>query len=56
MFTREDLLGEGQIAWVSVRCERPEFALHNDTGYELREVDRHDVAVLCERFGLQPPD
>jgi len=56
MFTHEDLSGEGEIAGVSVQCERPEFALQNHTGYELREIDRHDVAALCERFGLQPPE
>jgi len=41
---------------VSVRCERPEFALQNHTGYGLRDIDRHDVALLCEHFGLQPPE
>jgi lincosamide nucleotidyltransferase A/C/D/E len=56
MFRDEDLSGRGEIAGLSVRCERPEFALANHIGYELREVDRHDVAVLCERFGLQPPE
>ena len=33
-----------------------QFALQNHTGYASREIDRHDVAVLCERFGLQPPE
>jgi lincosamide nucleotidyltransferase A/C/D/E len=56
MFSDEDLSGRGEIAGLPVRCERPEFALANHTGYELREVDRHDVAVLCEHFGLQPPE
>jgi lincosamide nucleotidyltransferase A/C/D/E len=55
MFTDHDLSGKGEIAGISVRCERPEFALQNHSGYELREIDRHDVGVLCERFGLQPP-
>jgi lincosamide nucleotidyltransferase A/C/D/E len=56
ILTNDDLSGEGQISGISVRCERPEFALRNHTGYELRETDRHDIAVLCERFGLQPPE
>ena len=56
LFTDHDLSGEGEIAGGVVRCERPQFALQNHTGYELREIDRHDVAVLCERFGLQPPE
>lgn len=55
-FTVEDISGEGEIAGLPVRCERPEFALQNHTGYEQREVDRHDVAVLCEHFGLQLPE
>jgi lincosamide nucleotidyltransferase A/C/D/E len=54
-FTDHDLSGAGEIAGMPVRCERPEFALQNRTGYESREVDRHDVAVLCEHFGLRPP-
>jgi lincosamide nucleotidyltransferase A/C/D/E len=56
MFTDHDLSGEGKISGISVRCERLEFALRNHTEYELREVDRHDIAVLRERFGLQPPE
>jgi lincosamide nucleotidyltransferase A/C/D/E len=55
VFSQQDLLGEGEIDGVSVRCERPEFALRNHTGYELREVDRHDVTALCEHFGLPLP-
>ncbi len=56
LFAREDLSGVGEIAGIAVRCEHPEFALRNHSGYELRERDRHDVAVLCEHFGLQPPE
>ncbi len=56
LFATQDLSGDGEITGVSVRCESPEFALQNRTGYELRDIDRHDVAVLCERFGLQPPE
>jgi lincosamide nucleotidyltransferase A/C/D/E len=51
-FSQDDLSGEGKIAGTAVRCERPEFALRNHTGYELRATDRHDVAVLSEHFGL----
>jgi lincosamide nucleotidyltransferase A/C/D/E len=56
IFSDHDLSGTGEIAGISVRCERPEFALQNHTGYELRDIDRHDVALLCEHFGLQPPE
>ncbi len=55
VFTEHDLSGRGQIAGMPVRCERPEFALRNRTGYEVRGADRHDVAVLCRHFGIQPP-
>lgn len=56
VFSGEDLTGSGRISDVPVRCEAPAFALRNHTGYDLREVDRHDVAVLCEHFGLPVPD
>ena len=49
------LCGQGTIAGVSVRCEAPEWAVRWHTGYEPRAVDRHDVALLCERFGLDLP-
>lgn len=52
----EDLSGHGEITGMPVRCERPEFALSNHTGYAVRAVDRHDVAVLSEHFALRPPD
>jgi lincosamide nucleotidyltransferase A/C/D/E len=52
----DDLAGSGVIAGMPVRCERPEFALRNHTGYDARETDRHDVSLLCEHFCLEPPD
>jgi lincosamide nucleotidyltransferase A/C/D/E len=55
LFKEHDLAGVGEIAGMPVRCERPEFALANRSGYELRDVDRHDVALLCEAFSLHPP-
>ena len=48
--------GRGVIAGRSVGCEAPEWALKWHTGYPPRESDRHDVALLCARFGLDPPD
>jgi lincosamide nucleotidyltransferase A/C/D/E len=56
IFSDEDLAGEGEIAGASVRCERADFVLRNRTGYEPRDTDRHDVALLCETLGLDPPD
>jgi lincosamide nucleotidyltransferase A/C/D/E len=55
VFSVDDLSGTGEIAGIPVRCERPEFALRNHTGYPVRDVDRHDVSVLCRHFGLQVP-
>jgi lincosamide nucleotidyltransferase A/C/D/E len=51
-----DLSGRGAIAGVEVRCEHSEFAVQCHAGYEPRETDRHDVPLLCERFGIQPPE
>ncbi len=56
-FGVDDVSGRGEIEGLAVRCERPEFALANRTGYPPRDVDRLDVALLCEQFGLPvPPD
>lgn len=55
-FTESDVGGRGVIDGLPVRCEAPEFAIANRSGYEQRECDRHDVALLCERFGLPTPD
>lgn len=37
--------------WLAVRCEAAEWAVRWHTGYPPRDVDRHDVSRLCERFG-----
>jgi lincosamide nucleotidyltransferase A/C/D/E len=55
LFNADDLAGEGAIGGVPVRCERPAFSLRNHTGYPPRDVDRHDMAILCEHFGLPMP-
>jgi lincosamide nucleotidyltransferase A/C/D/E len=39
-----------------VRCEAPAWAVRWHTGYQPRTVDRHDVPLLCERFGIRLPD
>jgi lincosamide nucleotidyltransferase A/C/D/E len=56
LFTTDDVSGRGEIAGRPVRCERPVFALANHTGYPARDVDRHDVPLLCARFGLEVPE
>lgn len=55
ILTSRALSGHGEIAGTPVRCEAPEFALANHAGYELRDTDRHDIALLCHRFDLAPP-
>jgi lincosamide nucleotidyltransferase A/C/D/E len=55
-FAVEDLSGRGGIDGTTVRCERPEFSLANHTGYPVRDVDRHDVPLLCDQFGLELPE
>jgi len=54
-FTERDLEGGGSIGGHAVRCESAVFALANHTGYEPRDVDRQDVARLCDRFRLDRP-
>jgi lincosamide nucleotidyltransferase A/C/D/E len=56
VFRVDDLSGSGEIGGLPVRCERPEFALRNHTGYPIRDVDRHDVSVLCRHLGLPLPE
>jgi lincosamide nucleotidyltransferase A/C/D/E len=56
LFSEQDLSGEGVIDGLAVRCERPEFALNNRLGYPARDVDAHDVALLCSHFGLERPE
>ena len=50
------LAGEGRIAGTPVRCEAPEWAVRWHTGYPPRDADRHDVPLLCERFGIDLPE
>ena len=48
--------GTGSIGGRHVRCDAPSWALQCHTGYPPREVDRHDVRALCERFGFPVPE
>lgn len=56
VFPAEALAGEGTILGVEVTCESAEWAMRWHTGYSPRAVDRHDVALLCERFGMDLPE
>lgn len=54
-FPAEALSGEGTIGGTTVRCEAAEWAVRWHTGYQPRDVDRHDVPLLCERFEIELP-
>jgi lincosamide nucleotidyltransferase A/C/D/E len=55
-FPAAALAAPGTIGGVSVRCEAPEWTLRWHSGYPIRDVDRHDVSLLCERFALALPE
>ncbi len=48
--------GRGSIAGIIVRCESAAWAVRCHTGYPARDVDHHDVPLLCQRFGIPPPE
>jgi len=48
-------LTTGRVAGRTVGCIGPALQLAHHQGYPPSEVDRHDVALLCRRFGLPPP-
>jgi lincosamide nucleotidyltransferase A/C/D/E len=54
-FPAEALSGTGMIAGTTVRCESAEWSVRWHTGYQPRDVDRHDVRLLCQFFGIPLP-
>jgi lincosamide nucleotidyltransferase A/C/D/E len=52
----DSLSGKGTILGYAVRCISPEWMVKFHSGYEVDEDDYHDVAALCERFGIDLPD
>ena len=56
VFPAGALGGQGVIAGSATRCEAAEWAVRWHTGYPPRAVDRHDVPLLCERFGIELPE
>lgn len=54
-FDAESLDGRGVIGGRSVRCMSVAQQIRNHTGYEPSDSDRHDLAVLAERFGIDVP-
>jgi lincosamide nucleotidyltransferase A/C/D/E len=49
------LTGEGTILDRKIRCIAPDHLVRFHTGYPPRDTDRHDVALLCERFNIPLP-
>jgi lincosamide nucleotidyltransferase A/C/D/E len=56
MYPAASLTGTGSIDGRSVRCISPEWPIKFHTGYKLKDSDFHDVAALCERFGIEYPE
>jgi lincosamide nucleotidyltransferase A/C/D/E len=56
MYPAGSLEGSGRIAGRPVRCIAPDFLVQFHTGYPPRPNDRHDVRLLCNRFGIPLPD
>jgi lincosamide nucleotidyltransferase A/C/D/E len=50
------LEGRGTIAGSQVRCESAVWSVRWHSDYPPRAVDRHDVPLLCERFGIELPE
>jgi lincosamide nucleotidyltransferase A/C/D/E len=48
--------GQGSIDGHSVRCIAPDHLVRFHTGYKPRPSDRHDVQLLCDRFGIPLPE
>jgi lincosamide nucleotidyltransferase A/C/D/E len=55
-YMSQHLTGRGSIDGYPVRCIAPEWLVKFHTGYEIDENDRHDVRLLCERFGIELPE
>ena len=54
-YPSEGLTGTGTVAGKAVRCLTPELQLRCHLAYEPDDNDRHDVRLLCDRFGLALP-
>ena len=48
--------GAGVVDGAPVRCVAPEVMVQFKMSFEQREIDRADVAALCERFGINALD
>ncbi len=55
VYPADGLAGLGTIGGRVVRCISAPVQVEFHRGYDLRDQDRHDVMLLCETFGLEPP-
>ncbi|MGI8857582.1 MAG: nucleotidyltransferase domain-containing protein [Thermomicrobiales bacterium] len=56
LYPAEGFTGRGVVDHRVVRCLTAEVQLLHHLGYEPDADDRHDVRLLCARFGLPLPD
>jgi len=54
-FPSDILSGEVTIGDITVRCLTAEAQVRYHQGYEQKEKDRHDVLLLCKKFGFAVP-
>jgi lincosamide nucleotidyltransferase A/C/D/E len=54
-YPAEGLTGVGVVGGRQVRCLTPELQVRHHLGYPLDASDRHDLALLAERFGVAVP-
>jgi lincosamide nucleotidyltransferase A/C/D/E len=54
-FPASGFTGRGTIGGRPVACLSPDLLVLFHTGYEPQDKDRHNVRLLCERFGVPLP-
>lgn len=54
-YPQQGFTATGRVAGRPIPCLTPEVQLECHTGYEPTDVDRQDVSLLVERFGLRKP-
>ena len=55
LWPREALSGRGRIGDREVKCTSPEFELESHLYPGHDDIDRSEIDLLCERFGLERP-
>jgi lincosamide nucleotidyltransferase A/C/D/E len=55
VYPADGLTGAGTVGGRQVRCLTPELQVRHHLGYPLGATDRHDLALLAERFGVAVP-